>query len=495
MSFQERITSIDQLAAVYANSMKGFNLVTYYKGAFPVYRVNSEIVIQRKKELGLIEEYCLKFIRAGAKNINNVKDFLGLDEKVVQANLLKLHQLDMINYRFSTKEVVITSKGIDVLEKNSFIIPETIDYTFLVDGVTGEYQMNESLEKRDRIKNSSHAIPFIESIPTVENINLKFIKDVAIAQNRVNLGNYLDGEILAIKKIDKVEKLYRRLNILVFVNNLGDYELQIYDFNKRIPKYEVKLIQMIKKNYNIIPTVEFDSRLDNVKDSKLDEENIKIKKDEILNLEESIKDLESRVEEVEAIEVESDEEYLSKTMKIEMLEKQLQKEREKYKSATKILNTYDHRPILINALKNAFKQVVIVSPWIKTAATDAELRGLIQNAMQRDVKVVICYGISNEVESDVKYAIELLNKLKNDSRYGNNLTLVKLGNTHEKVLICDEKFHVITSFNWLSFKGDPKRGFRQETGTYIEDEEKTKEMIINLQKRIIETNNNVNILL
>jgi hypothetical protein len=26
-----------------------------------------------------------------------------------------------------------------------------------------------------------------------------------------------------------------------------------------------------------------------------------------------------------------------------------------------------------------------------------------------------------------------------------------------------------TSFNWLSFKGDPKRTYRFESGTYIED--------------------------
>lgn len=45
----ERITSIEQLAASYANSIKGYRLATYYKAAFPVYRLKCEIILQRKK--------------------------------------------------------------------------------------------------------------------------------------------------------------------------------------------------------------------------------------------------------------------------------------------------------------------------------------------------------------------------------------------------------------------------------------------------------------
>ena len=51
----------------------------------------------------------------------------------------------------------------------------------------------------------------------------------------------------------------------------------------------------------------------------------------------------------------------------------------------------------------------------------------------------------------------------------------RLGNTHAKVLICDKRFLIITSFNWLSFKGDPKRTFRDERGTYVAVPEKIDE--------------------
>ena len=44
---------------------------------------------------------------------------------------------------------------------------------------------------------------------------------------------------------------------------------------------------------------------------------------------------------------------------------------------------------------------------------------------------------------------------------------MRLGDTHAKILIKDDDWLVITSFNWLSFRGDPKRTFREEWGTRV----------------------------
>ena len=42
----------------------------------------------------------------------------------------------------------------------------------------------------------------------------------------------------------------------------------------------------------------------------------------------------------------------------------------------------------------------------------------------------------------------------------------RLANTHAKILIWDAEM-VVTSFNWLSFRGDSGRKYRQEEGTLI----------------------------
>ena len=49
------------------------------------------------------------------------------------------------------------------------------------------------------------------------------------------------------------------------------------------------------------------------------------------------------------------------------------------------------------------------------------------------------------------------------------LEVRRLGDTHAKVLIKDSDFFVITSFNWLSFRGDPSKPFREEWGTMVRD--------------------------
>lgn len=47
------------------------------------------------------------------------------------------------------------------------------------------------------------------------------------------------------------------------------------------------------------------------------------------------------------------------------------------------------------------------------------------------------------------------------------IRFVRLGDTHAKVLVVDQTFCVVSSFNWLSFRGDPNRTFRDEQGVYI----------------------------
>ena len=45
--------------------------------------------------------------------------------------------------------------------------------------------------------------------------------------------------------------------------------------------------------------------------------------------------------------------------------------------------------------------------------------------------------------------------------------MTRLGDTHAKVLVCDSHFSIITSFNWLSFRGDEQLEFRDERGYYV----------------------------
>src|SRR5208282_3921794 len=80
------------------------------------------------------------------------------------------------------------------------------------------------------------------------------------------------------------------------------------------------------------------------------------------------------------------------------------------------------------------------------------------------------YGISDDETQDLSANDQAArDDLRQLAGKYSNFRFVRLGNTHAKVLIKDSEFVAVTSFNWLSFKGDPRRGFRDEQGVLIQE--------------------------
>lgn len=127
------------------------------------------------------------------------------------------------------------------------------------------------------------------------------------------------------------------------------------------------------------------------------------------------------------------------------------------------LSVHEHPAILYNAIKSTNRSLVIISPWITRAVVNHNFVKQLEELLLRDVEVKIGFGIGDNERYD-EYAQSLLENL--DKKYS-NFILKHLGDTHAKILIKDDEFYVITSFNWLSFKGDPKKKFREEWGNYV----------------------------
>jgi phosphatidylserine/phosphatidylglycerophosphate/cardiolipin synthase-like enzyme len=114
---------------------------------------------------------------------------------------------------------------------------------------------------------------------------------------------------------------------------------------------------------------------------------------------------------------------------------------------------------------------MIISPWVRSDVVDGAFRQQLRDTLRRGVHVWIGYGINREggyrrgpkgdADRDTERALKLL---ADDFA---NFHLNRLGDTHAKVLICDSRFSIITSFNWLSFRGDVELEFRDERGYYV----------------------------
>ncbi len=113
-----------------------------------------------------------------------------------------------------------------------------------------------------------------------------------------------------------------------------------------------------------------------------------------------------------------------------------------------------HPYYLIEAFKTAVSNIYIVSPWVRNKVLE-KYKEYMESALKNGVNIYINYGISNKGKEDIdkdaqKYFNELKKKYKNLHIHGNS-------NTHSKILICDDKWIVSGSFNWLSYDGSDDR--------------------------------------
>jgi len=172
------------------------------------------------------------------------------------------------------------------------------------------------------------------------------------------------------------------------------------------------------------------------------------------------------------------------------LEQQLQAANQEIEQLQAQLNTvpirwlevYEHRPLLEQALRDSQERLLIISPWIRANATNKWLIQQLEKLLKRGVKVFIGYGLGEDDDQKTRDK-KAENAIKKLEQQYDNFCLKRLGDTHAKILISDSNFAVVTSFNWLSFKGDPKRTFRDERGTLVSDSQKIKELFDNEMER------------
>lgn len=488
--------SIENLAKKHANSLPGFQLVKYYEAAVPIHKAELNMTIQKKKPLGIVEEFILKLVSEGVKEIGKLADFLGLKRKALNNYIAIMSTGELVATDINKSRIRLTDKGRIALSSMNLIVPEDVNSPIYIDGLTGNvYYSQKRFDNAKDIRNANIASlsPDI-SKPTMDTIEFSSVKK-ALKKYKVESKDPLfDADLLTINDVDKAYLCYKRVSVLLFFNeNSQEIEIKVFEKVNRVTEYEDIILKMQNKG---IRQIKFDTKTefdDNCKENILFNQipnevlnsaqelsaNEDIYTQKIEDLEDAMKQQEVLIATVKNDALENE----SATQRMRELKEEIEYYKSKINEGHKILNTYDHRPLLISALKESREKVIIVSPWIKKSGLNHEIINLIEKALQRNVKVYIGYGISEDKQDSDKWIIKKLQDLAS-KKHGKNLHFIKLGNTHEKLLISDKKFVVITSFNWLSFRGERSWGFRQETGMYTESKTIIREMTNNIQKRM-----------
>jgi hypothetical protein len=118
-----------------------------------------------------------------------------------------------------------------------------------------------------------------------------------------------------------------------------------------------------------------------------------------------------------------------------------------------VIDRRGSREILFQALDTAQTRLIMVCPWISNYALDNEVKTKIEILLQKGVIVEIAWGHLKDIENEKidynHYSYDQIPYLKKLSQTYNNLKLKMIG-THEKYIVCDTKFVMLGSHNFLT---------------------------------------------
>ena len=152
----------------------------------------------------------------------------------------------------------------------------------------------------------------------------------------------------------------------------------------------------------------------------------------------------------------------TRLVEIEARAKELQEALEK--TDVRAVDTYEHPQYLDDALQRSEELIIIISPWLRRAVMNDDFMDRLDQALERGVSVHIGWGISRDEASEPNADESVLRLMDERSKKHPNFNVRRLGATHAKVLISDSRYMIVTSFNWLSFRGDPKRASGTSAG-------------------------------
>ncbi|MBO7126626.1 hypothetical protein J6W78_03675 [bacterium] len=128
----------------------------------------------------------------------------------------------------------------------------------------------------------------------------------------------------------------------------------------------------------------------------------------------------------------------------------------------KTIEVDEHKKYFVYILENAKKNIYIQSPWINWRTLKI-YKEHIQNAVKRGVTVTVKYGMKPRNRFD-KIGIDNESQKFFDSLGKDHFRLIK-ADDHSKIVIHDDEFMIMGSFNWFSFGGGNEPDARGETST------------------------------
>lgn len=461
----------------------GYRLITYREVGLPFWNLPLRCRLLARKDLPVIDEFILKSVDAGLGTCAEISAFLALPlgvVEVVMAGLVSSRHLvpTRPDANGGYLAYVLSERGSETLKRASDVTPQEDIINFSFDGLTGEFTYVDPAARwrpRDLREQDILEIPaFPADPPSIGPSHTQAAADAirdSAAIVKARKPPSVPRDLLQVLGIEgKREKFFLRALALVFepVDAANDAFVQFVIDGRPSEQHDLAFARAEgQRKLGIFGTLR-DSN--SPVDGALPPEIIAQRADEIeLATMRSL--TEGYREQLAALNAQStsatedqraslDEQVATVAAKLDAAETAL------HDTPVRVLEVHEHAPLLAEAMAGVESRLMIVSPWIKAAVVTREFVDRLRTLLERGVHVVIGYGIGDRRDTlpRDKNAEKQLQQLADDYA---NFHFRRLGDTHAKVLIADGRYAVVSSFNWLSFRGDPNRPFRDERGTYI----------------------------
>ena len=447
-----------------ADARPGYELASFKEAGLPVYVLTVRELTQDRKALSPIEEGVLKAVSAGLDSPEHLAEFLGLPRKVLTPVFAQLNTLELINYvranGESTPKVLLTQKGKNVLVEAAVIIPQERTVRICFDALTKRLlvlPLNSLDKPRDMKERGVYEIPAGASKkPEIEDLSMEDFDRVLARQSG---GRDRTGDLLAVRRIERRSLNYLPCVMLFYRNIAQPSEIDVAFWREDGPSLDHESRFRELGGHQLVGA----QFLSNGRTEVTPE------------VAAQVAEYSSGPNAVEPV-------LIQKKIAAPTLASSEHSAVDPRVSADgsgdtiQSISCHEHPGLLKKALLHSKKRLLIISPWIRHQVVDWGFVSSLDALLRNGVQVYIGYGLDDgdagakgkdAAKSKLPITPQAEKELKQLAQRHKNFKFVFIGNTHRKTLISDDSFAVVTSFNWLSFKGDPRDKPRDEGGIVI----------------------------
>lgn len=478
----------------------GFELVSYRQVALPVFRLALRVLLLETKHVPPISEFIMKSIDAGVGNRIEIAGLLGLEQGIVDAGIVSLiANDDLLNSRDALGNhcLLLSPKGRKTLSELKTTLPSETTIHITVDGLTRTivkedryYLKPKELQQNELIEIAPHP----RHKPTIDELNVEelrsYLKTIQVSRpmlSATSQGKVVAPTLIAVLGVERAERFFRDDVLALIYRGSHNAEVQIgFAISEQLSPEHEQAFRQSKQGEKLGLEQEGFAMAQLLRPEvvALAQEQSPESTDGLaIDVERAVAEVEQVTQKLNSTTSLSERKSLEQQLQLKMEARQ-RLEASLQDILVRNLQVYDHPEYLEDALDRSNERLMIISPWITASVVDSQFVGRLRKAVARGVAVYIGYGIGGKDEKpQTARDAEALKSLEKLAEAEENFHLVRLGDTHAKILVSDQRYVIIGSFNWLSFKGERKLRFRDERSVYVAMPEQIEEVFVSYVSR------------